>query len=615
MATFRKSSKYESWVHLGFLAIVLLLFGLNVASNYVIFQDRTILREKTISQLRKAALGISRVVQARAPELLTHAEQWALVSEYNLSDINLVPTRPAGTSGAEKRAWLSSVIRRLPPGQLPGVAEKLFEAELNELTRGDGAEYYYLYPVPAYSGGNLLIVSVERERLASYDDMRWLILAIQFLALGLAGIGYVYLSRYIFRPLRSIKEQAARAGRAVDDTQDTEAIVAEYRTVIERLQQSETELLRLNASIQSKADSLEQFNQYLFESSHAGIITMDPRGVVVAINEIAKGLLRLDSAVTTGCAYSEVFSGMDELCTDLQKAVEQSATTGYKEYHELLPDHNEVVVGVSVSIIFDKDQKQVGLLVFVNDLTELVRLRRELESQNRLAALGEMAGGLAHQMRNSLGAISGYGTLLKKRLKREGLSAGTAETLLAETKEAESLIGRFLSYARPLEFSPERCSLHNLIDDTIRQFQARPDSQEAEIKFDCSEDIEVAADDVLLRQALGNIIDNAINAYEDRRGIVEIETEEIDGRAEVRIRDFGCGIPPNEVERIFTPFFSSRPSGTGLGLSLVAKIVKAHGGRCQVQSAPGSGTCFTVSLPLESSPVDTVDRRKSLSHN
>ncbi|MCP4684293.1 MAG: hypothetical protein GY867_02495, partial [bacterium] len=585
MATSKRSSRYESWVHLGFLAIVLLLFALNVASNYVIFQDRTILREATLSHLRTAALGISRAVQAKTPELLTQTEEQALVSQYNLSDLNLVHSRPNGPSGAEKRAWLSSVIHRLPPGQLPGVAEKLFEAEVNRLTRGDESEYYYLYPVEAPGGGHLLIVSVERERLANYDDMRMFVLAIQLAALALAGVAYAYLSRYIFKPLRRIKEQAARAGRAVDDTDDTEAIVTEYRAVIERLQQSETELLRLNAAIQSKADSLEQFNQYLFESNHAGIITLDPRGGVVAVNETAAGLLRLGAAPAIGLDYAGLLADMGDLRADVRSVVDHGVTTGYKEYHNLLPDYPEVVVGASISIILDKAQNRVGLLILVNDLTELVRLRRELENQNRLAALGEMAGGLAHQMRNSLGAISGYGTLLKKRLKREGLALDTAETLLDEAGEAESLIGRFLSYARPLEFSPEKCSVHRLINETIRQFRARDDSRDAEFKLNLCEDFEVAADDVLFRQVLCNVVDNAINAYDARRGAVEIEVEATADRAEIRIRDFGCGIPAEDVDRIFTPFFSSRPSGTGLGLSLVAKIVRVHGGRTNVRSA------------------------------
>ena len=598
-------------MHLGFLAIVLLLFALNVTSNYVVYQDRTILREATLGHLRKAALGISRAVQAKSPEQLTRGEQLDLVKEYDLSDLNMVPSRPTGPSGAEKRAWLSSVIRRLPAGQLPSVAEKLFRAELNELTRGDGAEYYYLYPVPTAAGGNLLIVSVERERLASYDDTRVLVFAVQLLALVLAGVGYAYLSRYIFKPLRRIKEQAARAGRKVDDAHDTEAIVGEYRAVIERLEQSEAELLRLNAAIQSKADSLEQFNQYLFESSHAGIVTLDPGGVVAGINETAARLFQLNEKKPEGRCYSELFAEAEELCEDLRRAVESGITTGYKEYRGFLQDHPEAVVGVTVSIILDKAQNRVGLLVLANDLTELVRLRRELESQNRLAALGEMAGGLAHQIRNSLGAISGYGTLLKRRLKREGLPVEPAETLLDETREAESLIGRFLSYARPLKYAPEICSLKRLIEDTIKQLRARDDSQGIEFSLSCPDDIQVPADDVLFRQVLCNVIDNAGNAYESRRGRIEITTEVTQDRAVVNIRDFGCGMAPDEVDRIFTPFFSSRPSGTGLGLPLVAKIVKLHGGRTEVTSTPGRGTCFTVSLPLESVHHDSANSPKT----
>jgi len=270
---------------------------------------------------------------------------------------------------------------------------------------------------------------------------------------------------------------------------------------------------------------------------------------------------------------------------------------GYQEHSRLVERRPDTVLGVTITDIRGQEQGLTGLLLMLADQSELSRLRKELESRQRLAALGEMAGGLAHQMRNSLGAICGYGTLLKKRLKHDDPSTEAAETLLDETRVANELIDRFLTFARPFDFSPHAIDLVALVAGCVESFKIRPDLHGVDFRESYQADLEVEADPVLLKQAVANLLDNAVNAYGVSGGSVEVRLRTVSGRALLEIRDFGCGIPDDAVDKIFTPFYSSRPSGTGLGLPLVAKIVALHSGTIDLASRPGEGTCFSISIP------------------
>ena len=593
------------------MVMIFLLLFLNFVSNFVIFRARSALMEETTAHLRRAAVTISREVQARFPEPLNRMDIEKARNKNGLTSVTLLPVKPADQSQQARRDWFRAVTRRFPPSLHPDLADKLFRASIHELTRGNGAEYYYLYPIPAGAGGSLLVLTVDQPELAYLDDSRDTLMVVLIVAVGVVALVYAVLSRFMFRPFRRIKQQAEQAGRSVDGAEDeTEAVVQEYENTINQLVRTKTELLRLNEEIRNRADSLELFNRYLMESSRSGVVTLDLYGRVVAINEIAVRLLDLGQDKLTDCHYSSLLAGREALIDDIGRAFQDESSGGYKEYVGLIESRPEAVLGVTSTEIQDRDQGQSGLLLMINDLTELAHLRNELENRNRLAALGEMAAGLAHQVRNSLGTISGYATLLKKRLMREDMSAESAESLLDETREANELIDRFLSFARPFEYTPRQIDLGHLVEECLDAFRVRQDPGAAEFKADCPSGLLLEADPVLLRQALGNLVDNAIKAYEVGSGPVEVVVERQDNQAVVSVRDYGCGIPSEEVDKIFTPFFSSRPAGTGLGLPLTTKIVDLHSGSLRVESEPGSGTRFSIALPLKQAEPAGVSRQE-----
>ncbi len=594
----RKRSRFETEVHLGFLAIVCLLLSLNFVSNYIIFRARSTNYDHAAAYLRTAGLAISRAVQEASWPGLSESRRQELAERYNLSEIILVPSQPSDDSPGARRRWFASVASRLPVGQLPQLAEKLLTADFQELARGEGDEYFYVYPLRVGAGHNLLILSINRPDLAYLDDSRRLMLIAFLGSLAVVFLVYLMLLRFIFAPFRKIREQAARVGRTVEDGEnEAEAVVAEYRKVIERLQQKEAELMRLNASIQNRADSLEQFNEYLLASSSSGIITLDRQGLVLSLNDSARRILRIQSEHYVGADYCTLLSTYGQLVEQIALALDDEVFHGYRECTLEVQDNDDKVVGVSISPIRDNTRQMVGVSVLLNDLTELIRLRSELEQKDRMVALGEMAGGLAHQLRNSMGAISGYGKLMERKLIGDSQSTENIEALLRETHEAENLIHRFLSFAQPLTFWPSPVKIDELIREVTASFQVREDCKTIDFSLSHKGCQTIEADAALLKQAISNLVDNSIQAYSEREGIVRISSSEVNNGILIVVEDHGCGIADDELKKVFTPFFSSRPSGTGLGLPLTRKIIDLHKGQITVKSELGKGTTFRILLP------------------
>ena len=599
MATKAVKSRFENEVRFGLLAIVFLLVLLNFVSNFIVFRARSVEWEAASARFQSTAFAASRMLTNSLPVSLDMKARQELQRTYSLNSIDLVPTGPDDLSRESRRRWFGSIAGRVPAIELPGLAEKLIGAEFERLARGKGDEYFYVHPVKAGGGTMVMILSRDLPELAYLDDSYQIVAIISVLSVLAIGVVYLLLSRMIFAPFRKIRERAQRAGRSVDVEHDgAEAVVEEYRRIIDELQEKERELRRLNAKIQRRADSLEQFNNYLLESVHSGIITVDAAGTILSFNDAACRMLGVDMEECVGRSYVEVLAPDCSLGTALRRLLADGESCEYGEASYAVPDGRQLALGMSTARIHDPDGAAIGGAILLHDLTELNRLRHELETRNRLAALGEMAGGLAHQLRNSIGAIGGYLTLLGKRLAKQGIRERSVDELVNETSEAESLIERFLQFARPLQPDCERISLEVLLADVRESFEIRQDFSNITVDVCGEPSVDLDADVLLLKQVLSNLVDNAADAYRGESGIVRVVGRAVDeDTLRITVHDSGCGIASENIPKIFTPFFSSRPSGNGLGLPLAEKIVAMHGGRLAVTSEPGEGTTFTVELP------------------
>jgi signal transduction histidine kinase len=502
-----------------------------------------------------------------------------------------------------RREWFTKVAGYLPKHRLAGFAGELVKADYHTVTRGEGVEYFYLYPIKSYKGENLLVISRNIPGLAFFDDAGRSILIIGLIALSAVILVHLVLYRLIFAPFRKLHEQAVRAGgNLADGPVDAASVVAEYERIIEELKANRAELERLNDEISERADSLEEFNQYLLRSIDSGMITLAIDGRVQIINESAGRILRVDPQDQRYRTYAEVFQSCPTLSENVAQALDEDELPGYREYTVPVAHGEEAVIGVTFSRIRGRKKTRLGLSLLLTDLTELAQLRLEVETRNRLASLGEMAGGLAHQIRNALGVISGYGRLVRKQLEKLHQPNEATVALLQETGEAEEMISQFLNFARPLELNLRVVEIGAFLRDIARSYSVR--SAAAPVNVVCDETLHCEAhlDPLLFKQAIVNLIDNAVNSYEESRGTVTIAARNSDNGVNISVSDSGSGIALDERERIFTPFYSSRASGTGLGLPLVKKIIDLHSGRIRVDSAPGRGTTFNIWVPLERIP-------------
>lgn len=227
------------------------------------------------------------------------------------------------------------------------------------------------------------------------------------------------------------------------------------------------------------------------------------------------------------------------------------------------------------------------------------RQQKALEKSEQLAAVGELAASIAHEVRNPLAGMKGALEVLRHHLAKDPSRVEIADELLAQIERLENLVRDLLTYARPRPLSRQPVELHHLLDRVVRIVKEEVTGEAIQWRYSYTEDFEkILADPQQLEQVFLNLIQNAVQAMENG-GCLTIRTRRLDQHAEIAFQDTGQGIKAADMERIFQPFFTTRHRGSGLGLAIVRKIVERHGGDIQMESRAAEGTTALVLLPLE----------------
>jgi signal transduction histidine kinase len=240
---------------------------------------------------------------------------------------------------------------------------------------------------------------------------------------------------------------------------------------------------------------------------------------------------------------------------------------------------------------------------------ELERVQAEARRSERLAALGQLSAGLAHELRNPLGVIKGSAETLGQRLVSAGpLEKELCDYISGEVNRLNAIVSRFLEFARPSQLQMQREEVEGIVERALETVQAQKKQSNIELVRNYGKGLPpVMLDPDLCEKVFTNLAQNAIEAMPDGgRLTVTTSRTSLDGRdgIEIVVEDTGVGIAPEHVEQIFNPFFSTKSDGVGLGLSIVSKIIDDHRGRIRVQSQPGGGSRFTVFLPLAANPAE-----------
>ena len=362
----------------------------------------------------------------------------------------------------------------------------------------------------------------------------------------------------------------------------------------------------------------DRFFRHLVLNLRTGVLAITRQGRLAAMNDLAYRVLGLTARPTDiGRPFTEVLQDCPEVSRVLQEAFESDD----------LPNRAEMrlrktgrAIGYTLSRINDDRGTLVGATLFFKDLTRVEQIEERDRLRDRLAALGEMAAAIAHEVKNPLASIEVMAGVLKRQLSEQPESLETLNDIIKEAKMANAIVVEVLEFVRPIQLQVDRTSLAEVLKDSITQAEGKRRRGAVSIRTDFAADVpELLADSHQLRQLFSNLLANAFEAL-GGEGHVDIRMyllpgdDQPDGTGEaeapqvvVEIRDNGPGIAADDLERIFSPFFTTKPQGTGLGLAIVRKVVDAHDGRIDAVSAPGRGATFRVTLPVVPS-VGSVGR-------
>ena len=255
---------------------------------------------------------------------------------------------------------------------------------------------------------------------------------------------------------------------------------------------------------------------------------------------------------------------------------------------------------VIATTLREEDDDFVGHVILFRDMTETRRLEEEVARSRRLASLGSLAAGVAHEIRNPLSSIKGFATWFRERYRDNPEDRETADVMIREVDRLNRVITQLLEFARPLTMDRVPASLPAVIRHALEDGRRRGAKKKGiAIETDLAEIGEIPLDADRMTQVFLNLYLNAIAAM-DAGGILRVSLAQQDERTvRVTVADTGIGIPEEDLPRVFDPYFTTRSSGTGLGLAIVQKIVEAHGGEVHLESEPGRGTTAAILLPIK----------------
>jgi len=347
------------------------------------------------------------------------------------------------------------------------------------------------------------------------------------------------------------------------------------------------------ATTRRAAADLFTLHQDIVRSLSAGLITTSPSGIVLSANRAAAEILDRPVEMMVGAPIEAAMPGVSALPADPEGRIGRADLA--------IPargKRGELSLGVTVSPLRDVHERIIGSVINFSDLTELKRLEQDVRRAERLATVGQLAAGVAHEIRNPLAAISGSIELLRAAPQSSD-DATLMEIVQREIARLNALIGDLLDYANPRPSQPVDFDLAVLVNETVQVARADASFTDVELLVATDDRLPYHGDPAKLRQVLWNLVRNAADAAAAGGKHVRVAARRVDGHVKIAVSDDGPGIPESQVNHVFDPFFTTKKKGTGLGLATCHSIVADHKGSISVETSMEgrSGTTMTVVLP------------------
>jgi two-component system, NtrC family, sensor histidine kinase PilS len=363
--------------------------------------------------------------------------------------------------------------------------------------------------------------------------------------------------------------------------------------------------------IQKQVDyhQLETFNRNIIQSLDSGLLTVDLQGKINFLNRTAERILSLDGNEMREVSIYTLFPTLNQIIDKMAKNPFDSFSD-YQRYETQFidPEGRKIYLGFSISFLTGPDGSRIGHTLIFQDITRFKEMEDRMKRLDKMAAINQLAAGMAHEIRNPLTSLSGSIQMLKSELTLEAHQDRLMDIILRESERLNALITDFLLFAQPPKTNKEVWNIQNLMEETLELFIHSPEYVEGIqiLRPSSLEGIRILIDPDQMKQVFWNLLRNAVQSMGEK-GVLTVLLEKngvgVPARSEKEwvqcsVSDTGKGMASQEMDKIFEPFYTTKDGGTGLGLSIVHKIVENHYGLIKVESEVGKGSTFTILLPI-----------------
>ena len=452
----------------------------------------------------------------------------------------------------------------------------------------------------------LATASIIREQIEAYLDQSWLVISLT--VLFVVATAYL-LADSIVRPVLLLTEGTRRMIRGnqtpkvkVVANDEVGELAESFNTMVAELNHRRNRLIHtLQALRRSRKEILRErnFKETVFENIETGLLTFDASSKVTSVNGSACRILNIERP-KPDCSWKKLLVEWPELHEVLIRWFSEERGDDTEQFREYVPlERGGRTLTYRMAMFPLSFRQQEGWLLTIEDLTVRVNMRQQMARMDRLASLGRMSAGIAHEVRNPLTGVSLLLDELHDRLLGNEDDQHLIQQALGEIERLENLVNEMLHFASPVVPEITNINIGNVVEDLLLLIRKQCQCQKIKLIENIAPDLpEIALDGARLKQVLLNLLNNSIEAMPEG-GQLTLEVESSARNMLVRIVDTGIGIPAEQIPFIFEPFFTSKGQGTGLGLAISYNIISDRGGEISIDSEVGSGTSVVVSLPLE----------------
>jgi PAS domain S-box-containing protein len=433
----------------------------------------------------------------------------------------------------------------------------------------------------------------------------------------LVGGLLVFIVYIIHKMIKDRREEADLAPHSPRADDEPAFAMAALQGVISRMKEQEKELIELRQAAEKRARESARLSENIIREMPGGLMVFNREGFITASNPAVRALLGVDTWARR--RYSEILGAQSRLSEHICQCLETGRPLSQESVQSTLPSGEKRVLGVSVSPFHDANGGIAGVVCLLTDMTELRQLQDQVRLKEHLAALGTMSAGIAHELKNALTSISGYAQLLRDAdLVSE--NRGFAEKIVQEVRSLSQVVTDFLALSKPMQVTAQQLNLEELIRQAFEDLRRVESFAHVNFRLEGTF-AAIEGDEVLLRQAFSNLLRNACEALkgEETPGQITVRGE-LQRQAErdflkVQVSDSGRGVPSDDREKVFLPFYTTKPEGSGLGLALVQKIIVSHNGSVVLEAGTDGGATFSVLLPLRQEAAAVGERTTASAAN